>query len=343
MSQVIEVPGIGNVEFPDSMSESEIKTAIESQLQEQNQPKPTVGATQAAVQTALPAAYGSQIAAGPTGYVMPEAGYNWGAVKQVLNPLVQGVKNLPSVYATPGGGINAKALADLYASLHFGIPAPVIGTVQTAYKAVPEMYQAGKESLNEASRLASQFADKADTAKYFDLWNAIEKEAPGMGRTISDIYHNKGGGNAVANWLRSTKEGQEFLTNPKVAEIADTYMGAIPSKMSQVGRVVSPVLRTAGRVLGPAGVALNAYDAAQYAQQAELGQRLAQGQGQMAQHAYRQLPSQINTTANPRPGTPEFAQLQNQYAPAQSTPTPPNWIQRALGMANQYNQFIPQQ
>ena len=49
------------------------------------------------------------------------------------------------------------------------------------------------------------------------------------------------------------------------------------------------MLRGAGRVLGPAGLAMNAYDAAQYAEAAELGKRLAQGQGATAQHQFKQM------------------------------------------------------
>ena len=45
----------------------------------------------------------------------------------------------------------------------------------------------------------------------------------------------------------------------------------------------------AGRVLGPAGMALNMYDAQQFAEQSQLGERLAQGQGAVAPNAFRNM------------------------------------------------------
>ena len=54
-------------------------------------------------------------------------------------------------------------------------------------------------------------------------------------------------------------------------------------------KVAGPVLRGAARIAGTVGLGLNMYDAASYAQEADLGGRLAQGQGRNAQQAFRQM------------------------------------------------------
>jgi hypothetical protein len=58
--------------------------------------------------------------------------------------------------------------------------------------------------------------------------------------------------------------------------------------MSKVMQLAAPALKTAARVAGPAGLAYNAYEAANFAQDAQLGNRLAAGQGAAAQQAFRQ-------------------------------------------------------
>lgn len=59
--------------------------------------------------------------------------------------------------------------------------------------------------------------------------------------------------------------------------------------MSKVMQTAAPVLNTAGRIAGPAGMAYNMYEAGQMARDTQLGERLAQGQGQQAQQSFRQM------------------------------------------------------
>jgi len=86
----------------------------------------------------------------------------------------------------------------------------------------------------------------------------------------------------------SSPVGQVVAGGPAAQEGAG-FMESILSKFAPMARAVGPVLNTVGRVAGPAGMAYNAYEAAKYAQDAELGQRLASGQGQLAQHNFRQM------------------------------------------------------
>jgi hypothetical protein len=58
---------------------------------------------------------------------------------------------------------------------------------------------------------------------------------------------------------------------------------------NKVVQMAAPALNTVGRVAGPAGMAMNLYGARQMVQDAQLGERLAQGQGQDAERSFRQM------------------------------------------------------
>jgi hypothetical protein len=124
--------------------------------------------------------------------------------------------------------------------------------------------------------------------------------------------------------------------------------------MAQVGKIVAPVLRTAGKVLGPAGLAMNAYDAQQYAEAAKLGERLANGQGQMAQQAFRHTTLNMPTPQQLQPteaanllasgdqrtiqiygGVQHLQAIAGGKSPS-APPTADNFIERMRAMANQY-------
>jgi hypothetical protein len=179
-----------------------------------------------------------------------------------------------------------------------GLPPPyaAVEGIQSGVKA----YQAGKESLSEASRLASQFADKSDIGKYQDLWKAVKKVDPGTEKVISNIYNSQGGGNAVKNWLTTTAEGQRFLADPKTAQIAEQYIGAMPGKGAQAMKVIGPVLKGAAKVAGPVGMAYNVYEAMPYLEQAgpELTSGAAQNRMAQAQNMMvnRPTPAPLNPT-----------------------------------------------
>jgi hypothetical protein len=59
--------------------------------------------------------------------------------------------------------------------------------------------------------------------------------------------------------------------------------------MSKVMQTMAPVLNTAGRIAGPVGMGMNLMEAGQMAQDTQLGSRLAQGQGQRAEQAFRNI------------------------------------------------------
>jgi hypothetical protein len=116
----------------------------------------------------------------------------------------------------------------------------------------------------------------------------MQKAAPEIAQKLSDVYQKGGGNNAVKAWLAS-EEAAQFMKNPAFAQAAEQYAGKVPGYGAQAMKVAGPVMRGIGRVAGPAGLAMNAYDAAQYAQESQLGPRLAQGQGRNAQQAFRNM------------------------------------------------------
>ena len=267
-------------------------------------PVPTQEPEAAVAQTIAPAAFSAQVGnqllpvrpglQGPPAmtapYGMSQLGINKEALKSVGAPIVEAAKGLSSTYKGIG-----PAVADL-AAMHVGLPPPV-ASYQGA-KGLYNMYNAARAGLSEASNQASQSALTAaktpgmaypeSVVPYRDMARA----APQLEKQLSEAYGAKTGGpgnNGVKAFLKSPEAQATMKSNPAFAAAAKEYLSVVPSTMAQVGKVVAPVARMAGRVIGPAGLALNAYDAAQYAQDAELGKRLAQGQGQQAQHNFRQL------------------------------------------------------
>tara|TARA_R110000868_G_scaffold21535_11_gene89191 strand:- start:1882 stop:2895 length:1014 start_codon:yes stop_codon:yes gene_type:complete len=263
---------------------------------------------QKGVQSALPAVTGATT---PTG------------LAKLGSDIAEVAKPIASATATPISQMYRahpilSGAADIAGLATTGVPFASTGRgLLSGAEGLYSKYQAAKEGLTAASKIGSEFTNVADIGKYHGVKETLDKLSPGVADKIKDIYHNSGGGAGVKNWLTTTAEGQALLANPQTTRVVEEYMKALPSFSEKVGKVAGPVLRGAGRVLGPVGLGMNMYDAGQYAQESQLGSRLAEGQGNMAQQAYRQLPAQINTPGNPQPGTPQFQQMQQQYSPQQ--------------------------
>ena len=272
--------------------------------------------------------------AGPSG----PAGYNWEGIKDTVSPLVQAAKG------TVGGYVKnpIQGIVDVGA-MHMGMPPPYATT--DAAKGLYNTYNAAKTAMNTAQGLASKIDETPGVKASFNkLIDALPTdEALRMKELI-----NKRGAQGLKEFIDSS--GDAIKAMPEVKELA----GMVPSRMAQVGKVVAPVLRTAGKVLGPAGLAMNAYDAAQYAQAAQLGQRLAGGQGQMAQQAFRHnavnmpTPQQLQPTEaanllasgdqrtiNIYGGQQHLQAIAGGKSPS-APPTADNFVERMRAMANQY-------
>jgi hypothetical protein len=72
------------------------------------------------------------------------------------------------------------------------------------------------------------------------------------------------------------------------AEAGGGMLSRVAPYLQTAGKIAAPV----ARVAGPAGMAMAAYDAAKYAQQSGLGQRLAQGEGARGMQAFHNLSNQ---------------------------------------------------
>lgn len=242
---------------------------------------PNAGAS--AVQTALPAVTGS----GPTGLV------------PLSKDVLQAVKPLATNMLEAGKGVGAsylkepiKGLVDVGAA-SFGLPPPYASA--QGISSLMDKYNAAKGTIAEGSKLLSAselVPSPVNPATMYPgsvpAFREMQRAAPELAGKLSEIYQTGGGNNAVKAFLAS-EEGAKYMNNPQFAQAAEAYMGKVPGIGAQAMKVAGPVLRGLGRVAGPAGLALNAYDAAQYAQESQLGQRLAQGQGGMAQRNFRQM------------------------------------------------------
>jgi hypothetical protein len=116
----------------------------------------------------------------------------------------------------------------------------------------------------------------------------MQRAAPEFAQRLSEAYQRGGGNNAVKALL-ATPEAAQYMRNPAFAAAAEQYMGKVPGAGAQAMKIVNPLLRGAAKALGPVGLGMNAYDASQFAQEAELGNRLASGQGRNAQRAFRNI------------------------------------------------------
>lgn len=219
-------------------------------------------------------------------------GINAQAVGEVLSPLKQAIPQTFRTYAAAP----YKAGADLIVG-SMGLPPPYAST--EGVKGLYNAYQGAQESLSRASNLASQseLGPNPTTGNLrpesLPAYRQMQKAGgPEVAAKLTELYGTKTGGagnNAVRAWLMGP-EGQALReSTPEFAAAADEYLKYIPTRGQQVMKVVGPALRGAARVAGPVGMGLNLYDAGQITRETDLGNRLAQGQGQRAEQAFRNM------------------------------------------------------
>jgi hypothetical protein len=220
-------------------------------------------------------------------YAVPgPTGFSGSAVKQTLQPFAQ----IPArVFNSYGSGISGagKAVADTLMATH-GMP-PVFGTA-SALKGLHETYGALKEAANTGQALASRIATTPGLQNTFNqLMDTLPKsEAARLTNLITER-----GAQGMKEFFDTASDAVRAM--PEARELTQL----VPSRMQQIGRVIAPVIRGAAKVAGPVGMAMNAYDASQYAQESGLGQRLAQGQGLQAEQAFRQRNTQYGAPISP--------------------------------------------
>ena len=223
---------------------------------------------------------------GPTG--LKELGQaGMAAAKPLAQASVGPVAAAYKAYPVLAPAVDALGLATV------GVP-PVAAT-QSAM-GMYDKYKGAMEAGKEVSKFTSQGAvTTAPTGSAYPEtvpgFREMQKANPAVAQKLSEVYQTGGGNNAVRAWLAGP-EGQAAMKDPRFAAAAEQYAGKVPGVMGQVGRVAGPVLKGAAKALGPVGMGMNLYDAGQMARETQLGQRLAQGQGQGAEQAFRAGPVQ---------------------------------------------------
>lgn len=232
------------------------------------------------VGTAAPAVTGAAFAQ-PTG-INPQA------VKQGLAPMIEAVPKTIGVYTSKplSGVVDAAAVA-------MGFPPPVASF--QGGKGIMALPSAISATASEVGKITSQspLTTSPVTGSQYPSsvpdYRTIQKAVgPEAAKQMSEAYA-KGGNNAVLKYLDSAPEVRALMGNEEFARAVESYRGAVPSKMAQVGRVVGPAVRGLARVAGPAGLAYDAYQAQEFARESQLGPRLAQGEGAIAPQAFRNM------------------------------------------------------
>lgn len=267
-------------------------------LAERSSEAGTADLAQKAVQTALPAITGANT---PTG------------LAQLSDEAIKAVKPLAAATAGPVSQMYQarpmlSAAADIAGLATTGVPFATAGRgLLSGAEGLYNKYQGVQEGLNSAQKFLSKgelvtnpATGTVSPATVPEFQN-MKKLAPEMANQLSNIWHNQGGNAGVKAFLQSAEGQAALAANPELAKMAEQYMGKVPGLATQAMRVAGPVLRGAARVAGPVGLGINMYDAAQMAQETGLGQRLAQGQGQQAEQAFRGMANQNVSGYQPTP------------------------------------------
>lgn len=193
-------------------------------------------------------------------------------VGTMAQPLGQFAKQ----YASKPGS----AALDLLAGSMLG--APPKATVEGA-TALGETYKNVQDYLGKSGQFKPQSPAGAQA-----IGNIANQLAPDQLAQASKINQAIGPeGLREAMRPGATMPTQAPVAGGPAAQEGATFIQRMAQKFAPMARAVAPVLNTVGRVAGPAGLAYNAYEGAQFAQDAELGKRLAGGEGRLAQTAFR--------------------------------------------------------
>jgi hypothetical protein len=167
----------------------------------------------------------------------------------------------------------AKAVIDAATMITTGIPGAAPAALYDTYKAATEAVPRMRQALG-----AIPDVDRRGVVELYDKLKPADQKA-------FQKLLDQGGKRAIEMFTLP-----DYLAKDAAAvanlDLLKTQAAAVPGMAS---RFAMPVLRTAARALGPVGLGMDVYDASQYAHESNLGPRLAQGQGRMAQQAFRNM------------------------------------------------------
>lgn len=209
----------------------------------------------------------------------------YGAVKPNIGAMITPTMNVYRAHPVFAPAVDALGLTT--------VGVPPIAAAQSAL-GLMDKYKAAKDVATDLSKTlsTSELIESPITGRPYPesvpAFRNMQRAVPEIADKLSEIYQKGGGNNAVRAWLGS-EEAAQYMNNPAFREAAEQYVGKVPGLLSQVGRVVGPLARGAVKVLGPVGTAMNIYEAQEFARESELGPRLAEGQGQIAQRNFRNM------------------------------------------------------
>ena len=188
---------------------------------------------------------------------------------KVMQPLTQNLAGRFGEYISKPG----KALIDAATMITTGIPGAAPAALYDTYKAATEAVPRMRQALG-----AIPDVDRRGVVELYDKLKPTDQKA-------FQKLLDQGGKRAIEMFALP-----DYLAKDAAAvanlDLLKKQAAAVPGVAS---RFAMPVLRTAARVAGPVGLGMDIYQAQQFAQESELGPRLAQGQGRSAQQAFRNM------------------------------------------------------
>jgi hypothetical protein len=339
MTKIVEVPGMGNVEFPDEMDDNQISDAIHSQMAQQTsqqEPSPS------------PAVAGGVATSGTptTGPGLTDVAK--GAVKAVTNAGAQpAIAAAKEYFSHPVSNLGVDIAAHMMGSPVYPMATkaglPYVKTVLDKYKEATNFSKPYTAAMDQALVESSPFMKGLTDKEHQEVLKQLDK---GNYSTFELPEH-----------FADDVEAQAF--KQKVRDLA-------PSIAQRLGTSMEPILNTASRAARGLGYAGMAYDTAKnlfYTSPEEIAtlkaaeaQRRAQG-WQPANLSQGKLWSSMPQSApptNPQPQAPQAQQPagapmvapngQQQMRPQpqqqppiqQQPPTSQNFIARVTDLANRY-------
>jgi hypothetical protein len=124
----------------------------------------------------------------------------------------------------------------------------------------------------------------------------VARKLPGSGQVPGPVVPAptpaQVAGNPMLSEMAARQAALQTESMANRTTIQKLAMSKVMQNMGQMASAAAPALNTAARVAGPAGAAYNLYEAGQMARETGLGSRLAQGQGQQAEQAFRNINTQ---------------------------------------------------
>jgi hypothetical protein len=209
--------------------------------------------------------------------------------EQGIKPFVQaGTQTLGKYVQSP-----IKAGIDVTAMM-MGSPVPPVGAM-SMYDTMKKTAEAGKTVFNNINQAIS-YLPKGIDVEAATFLNGLSPED--QGKLLKDI-NTKGLDKAFKEF-----KAPQYLDEAGRAALQATQ-SSFPSTMTKVGRAIAPLARTAARVAGPVGTAMQVNEALPYLEQSQIGQRTRQGEvGQLMRGSRNMMLNQ----PTPQPLSPDEAQ-----------------------------------